>query len=139
MEVSIWRLRVPNRVKSLMWRAGTNSLPTQANFVKRKILNDTLCQECNFYAEDTTHALWSCPKLNDTWKVHFGQLKADKVHCASFLEIIDGASLVKTSFELFALTVSAIWIRRNKVRLGETTLPLGQISASAYDALQEFQ
>ena len=84
------------------------------------------------------HAIWSCPKLNDTWKVHFGQMKADTVHCASFLEVIDKASLVKTSFELFAMTVSAIWTRHNKVQLGETTLPLGQIPASAYDALQEF-
>ena len=26
---AIWHMRVPNRVKSLVWRAGTNSLPTQ--------------------------------------------------------------------------------------------------------------
>ena len=82
------------------------------------------------------HALWSCSKLNDMWKVHFGQLKADTVHCATFLEVIDSASLVKTSFELFAMMVTTIWMRRNKVRLGETALPLGQIPSSAYDALQ---
>ena len=108
-----------------MWRAGNNSLPTRANLVKRKVLDDALCQECKLYAEDTLQAIWSCPKLIDTWKVHFDQLKVDAVHCASYLEVIDRASLVKTSFELFAMTVSAIWMRRNKIWLGETELPLG--------------
>ena len=132
---SIWRLRVPNWVKSLMWRVRTNSLPTQANLVKKQVLNDDLCQECKLYSEDTMHALWSCPKLNDACKVHFGQLKADTVHCAYFLEVINSASLVKSSFELFEIMVSAIWMWRNKVLLGETALPLGQIPSSAYDAL----
>ena len=115
---SIWSLRVPNRVKSLMWRVGTNSIPTRANLVKRQVLNDALCQECKLHSKDTMHALWSCPKLNDAWKVHFNQLQAATVHSVSFLEIIDSASLEKTSFDLFAMMVSAIWIRRNKVRVG---------------------
>ncbi|XP_030939879.1 uncharacterized protein LOC115964767 [Quercus lobata] len=85
------------------------------------------------------HALWSCPKLNDTWKVHFGQLKADTVHCTSFLKVIDRALLVTTSFGLFAMVVSAIWMWHNKVHLGEMALPLGQIPSSTYDAFQEFQ
>ena len=118
-----------------MWRAGNDSVPTRANLVKRKVLDDALCQECKLHAEDTLHAVRSCPKLIDTWNVHFSQLKADAVQCASFLEVIDRASLVKTSFELFAMTVSAIWMQRNKVRLGETAFPLGQIPASAFAAL----
>ena len=136
---AIWSLRVPNRFKSLLWRAGNDSVPTQANLVKRKVLDDALCQECKLHAENTLHAIWSCPKLINTWNVHFTQLKADTVQCASFLEVIDRASLVKTSFELFAMAISAIWMWRNKVRLGETTLPLGQIPASAFAVLQEFQ
>ena len=107
--------------------------------VKRKVLDDALCQECKLHAEDTLHAVWSCPKLINTWNVHFTQLKADTVLCASFLEVIDRASLVKTSFKLFAMAIFAIWMWRNKVRLGETALPLGQIPALAFAALQEFQ
>ena len=54
---SIWSLRVPNWVKFLMWRAGTNSIPMQASLVKRQVLNDALCQECKLHTEDTMHAL----------------------------------------------------------------------------------
>ena len=121
----IWSLRVPNRVKSLMWRAGTNSIPMRANLVKRQVLNDALCQECKLHAEDTMHVLWFCLKLNNAWKVHFNQLQVGTVHNVSFLEIIDRASLEKTSFDLFAMMVSAIWMRHNKVRLGKAAVPLG--------------
>ena len=136
---AIWRLQVPNRVKNLLWRAGNNSLPTRANLVRRRVLDDALCPECKLNAEDTLHAVWSCPKLVDTWKVHFVQLQATTTHCASFLNVIDRASLEKNSFELFAMTVSAIWMRRNKLRLGEKSIPLGQVPASSFDALKEFQ
>ena len=37
------------------------------------------------------------------------------------------------------MTVSAIWMRRNKLRLGEKSIPLGQVPASAFDALKEVQ
>nr|POE89085.1 hypothetical protein CFP56_76486 [Quercus suber] len=75
---SIWGLRVLNRVKSLLWRAETNSLPTQANLVKRHVLDDALCQECKLHLEDVMHAFWSCLNLNDAWRVHFEKLK---MHC----------------------------------------------------------
>nr|POE68086.1 hypothetical protein CFP56_19740 [Quercus suber] len=104
--------------------AGTNSLPTRANLVRRHVLDDALCQECKLHSEDVMHALWSCPNLNDVWRVHFEKLKADTVQISSFLEIIDSASLEKTSFDLFAITISVIWMCRNKVRVGETALPL---------------
>ena len=53
--------------------------------------------------------------------------------------MIDRASLEKNSFEFFAMIVSAIKMRRNKLRLGEKSIPLGQVPASAFDALKEFQ
>ena len=43
---AIWRMQVPNRVKSLVWRAGRNALPTRMNLVCRHILTDVMCPEC---------------------------------------------------------------------------------------------
>ena len=43
---AMWRLHVPNRVKSLVWRAGTNSLPTRVNLVQRQILTEAVCLDC---------------------------------------------------------------------------------------------
>ena len=39
----IWSLKVPNRVKTLIWRAGTNSLPSKANLMKRKVVCNDFC------------------------------------------------------------------------------------------------
>nr|POE57414.1 hypothetical protein CFP56_06014 [Quercus suber] len=36
----IWKLKVPNCVRNLLWHAGNDSLPTKANLLKRKFLDD---------------------------------------------------------------------------------------------------
>lgn len=42
----IWKFSIPNRTKTLMWRAISDALPTQVNLVKRKVLTDATCQLC---------------------------------------------------------------------------------------------
>nr|POF17278.1 protein free1 [Quercus suber] len=68
---AIWKLQVQNRIKLLMWRAGSDSLPTKVNLTKRMLLTETTCTQCNQGPEDTLHALWTCPQLYEgfgrTW------------------------------------------------------------------------
>ena len=45
----IWGLEVPNKVKNLIWRACTNSLPTKVNLARRKITSDSLCDICRVH------------------------------------------------------------------------------------------
>ena len=56
----------------------------------------------------------------------------------SFLSVIRLAQQNKMRFDLFAWTVSLIWLRRNKVCLGEDVDLLSRIPSMASDALQEF-
>nr|POE67708.1 putative ribonuclease h protein [Quercus suber] len=67
----IWSLRTPNRVKSLLWRAGLDALPSRVNLRKRKILTNDTCPQCNLAGETSLHALWSCPCLSPIWLAHF--------------------------------------------------------------------
>ena len=53
----IWKLHVPNRIRTLLWRACCNSLPSKVNLVHRKILQDATCHHCNLEPESTIHAL----------------------------------------------------------------------------------
>ena len=112
---------------------------TRVNLVQRKIFTEDVCPDCKAQPEDTMHALWSCPVLQDMWKVQFSKLMSDTGTCSNFLEILKHALTEKSSFDLLAMTISVVWQRRNKVRVGETVLPLSQPPAKAYDALQEFQ
>ncbi|XP_075670266.1 uncharacterized protein LOC142640041 [Castanea sativa] len=75
----VWGLRVPNRVKTVLWRAGSDALPSRANLKKRKIINEDLCPGCNLESETTHHALWLCPALSSVWEVRWTPLPRDWV------------------------------------------------------------
>ena len=42
----IWKMRIPNKIKNLCWRAYPESLPTLANLHRRKVLTSPLCSSC---------------------------------------------------------------------------------------------
>ena len=111
----IWSLQIPNRVKTLMWRAGSDALPTKVNLRKRRLLIDDSCPHCNLDKETSLHALWSCPSLNSIWKVHFGWLIKEAVNYTSLLDIIQLCQEKSNRSELFAITASMIWSHRNQI------------------------
>ncbi|XP_075668946.1 uncharacterized protein LOC142638766 [Castanea sativa] len=84
----VWRLQVPNRIKTLLWRAGFDSLPSKANLKKRKILNEDLCPGCKLKSESTFHALWSCTEHSPIWDTKFAWLRRETRNCESMLEVI---------------------------------------------------
>ncbi|KAL0009992.1 hypothetical protein SO802_005100 [Lithocarpus litseifolius] len=135
----LWKLKTPSRIKTLLWRANADALPTRANLVKRKVLSDPTCQACGAAQESTLHALWSCPKLSEVWSVHFSKLRSEARNCSSFLEVFQMCLEKSHPSDLFAMIVYLIWFRRNKLRVGETVADLKLINSMAKDALLEFQ
>ena len=53
----LWKMRTPNRTKTLMWHANLDALPTRVNLVKRKVLTNPTCQVYGVEQESTLHAL----------------------------------------------------------------------------------
>ena len=135
---AIWSMWVPNRVQTLVWRMGTNSLPTKFNLVRRKVLNEDVCSECKAQPEDMMHALWTCPILEDMWTVSFSRLMANTGTCFNFIEILEQASTDKFTLKLFAMTVSEVWQCRNRARVGELMVSLNMLPPKALDALHKF-
>ena len=122
-----------------MWWAISEALPTHANLVKRKVLNDATCQICGLEVESTLHALWSCPKLNAVWACHFGQLRDDAKECSTFRELFQVCLEKGPLTDLFAMVSSHVWLRRNKLRLGKPVADLRLLNSLASKALLEFQ
>jgi len=114
----LWNLNTPNRIKTLLWRAISNALPTRANLVKRKVLTNPTCQACGVAPESTLHAFWSCPKLIGVWSVHFSLLGNEARECSSFWDVFHLCLERSHPSELFAMIAYQIWFRRNKLRLG---------------------
>ena len=72
------------------------------------------------------------------WQVLFPEFVIASCSCTSFLSVIQLAQQQGRRFDLFAWTVSIIWLRRNKVRLGEDATPIARIPPMACNALQEY-
>ena len=53
----IWGARVPAKIKSFLWRACHDSLPTNLGLFQRKVLPNPLCGLCHSQREDSFHAL----------------------------------------------------------------------------------
>nr|POE60401.1 putative ribonuclease h protein [Quercus suber] len=115
----LWKLRIPNRTKTLLWRAASDALPSLVNLMKRKVLSDASCQVCGLEQETALHALWGCPKLEMVWDLHFGPLRNDAKDCLNFLEVVQVCMEKGHPTELMAMITSQIWLRRNKLRIDE--------------------
>ena len=135
----VWGLCVPNRVKTLLWRAGSNSLPSLENLNKRKIALDDLCPGCKLKGESTLHALWSCLAIASAWTSKFDWLRDKTSSCLSMLDVIQCCQGHCDRLDLFAMILAQLWTRRNKLRSGEVAAPMSKIVGLATDGLQEFQ
>ena len=63
----VWQMQAPPKIKKFLWRACHNVLPTKQALMRRKILEDSICERCKMVVEDSVHALWSCLELDVVW------------------------------------------------------------------------
>ncbi|KAF7827295.1 putative ribonuclease H protein At1g65750 family [Senna tora] len=63
----VWRLRVPQRVRSCLWLCGHNKLLTNAERVRRGMTGVASCSRCGGVYEDVIHAISDCPKAKHLW------------------------------------------------------------------------
>ncbi|XP_041009493.1 uncharacterized protein LOC121253558 [Juglans microcarpa x Juglans regia] len=61
----IWKLNIPNAAKVFIWRAYLESLPTNANIFKRKMVDSPNCPICLREQESINHVLWDFPTAKD--------------------------------------------------------------------------
>lgn len=56
----LWNLRIPNKVKSFLWRASTHCLPSKDMLRTKRIQIDPKCPVCNLSDETIIHTLVNC-------------------------------------------------------------------------------
>ncbi|XP_030964645.1 uncharacterized protein LOC115985893 [Quercus lobata] len=138
----IWRLRVPNKIRSFTWRACRNILPTKANLFRRKITPDSICEVCGNFEETTSHVLWHCHRAKEVWK-EVG-LDTDKVmdKCPEFIDLVWYARNVKQWTEedigLMVMTAWGIWTNRNEVRHGKNRKPAAVLAKWTKSYLEDY-
>ena len=64
---TLWKLKIPNKIKVFGWRTCHDILPTRLNLTKRRIISDNRFPICCRCLESTIHALWECAAAQDVW------------------------------------------------------------------------
>nr|XP_023877746.1 uncharacterized protein LOC111990191 [Quercus suber] len=134
----IWRLSMPNKVKNFLWRACREALPLKMNLVRRKVIEEDVCNHCNLKAEDGFHALWDCSALSAIWETDIMWLFCRSKRFSNFYELTRFVLESDRRPELFALITWTIWFRRNQLRTSNKAFLLSQVVPSAMHMLQEF-
>ena len=55
-----WKMKVPNKIKVIGWRACQNAMPTRENLACCKVVEDGWCEACKLESESVAHVLWQC-------------------------------------------------------------------------------
>lgn len=69
----MWKVRVPPKVKHMLWRATTNCLPTKSLLRSRHVSVDEICPLCKVQRETVVHCLINCTFAQSCWNVILGE------------------------------------------------------------------
>ncbi|KAF7844636.1 putative RNA-directed DNA polymerase [Senna tora] len=64
---SVWKLSVPQRVRSFMWLCAHDKLLTNVERCRRQMSDSAVCDRCGSNCEDLIHALRDCSVIKDVW------------------------------------------------------------------------
>lgn len=71
----VWSLNIPPKVRSFIWRAYSNILPTRENLHRRRVKVEPRCELCCQQPESTSHLLWECPFARNVWALSRGKIQ----------------------------------------------------------------
>uniref|UniRef100_A0A803PCL7 Uncharacterized protein n=1 Tax=Cannabis sativa TaxID=3483 RepID=A0A803PCL7_CANSA len=64
----IWSLKIPPKVKEMLWRTLSNCLPTRVQLIHRRVHIDLACPRCNREAETSAHCIVGCNFAAACWR-----------------------------------------------------------------------
>lgn len=117
---TIWKLKVPNKIRNFWWRACRNSLATKENLVRRKCGRSKVCPVCLQFDESIEHLLFKCQWTRAVW---FGCNVNLDVNCESNSSILKWTSHIldsrpveeaKSLLERVVFIAWYIWKSRNE-------------------------
>lgn len=84
----LWQVNVLHKVRHFTWRACKNILPTKDNLVKRKVLIESCCDECQANVESSSHLFWDCPRAREIWSMSNLIPVRHNFHFNSFMDFL---------------------------------------------------
>nr|GMD94356.1 putative ribonuclease H-like domain, reverse transcriptase zinc-binding domain-containing protein [Ipomoea batatas] len=111
----LWNLPLPPKVKSLIWQACTDSIPTAVNLATRRVNCPQTCVLCEKELETTAHIFIYCDVARECWR-NLSSISLDpNLEMAEWL----GKNLVSMETVSICLLLTTCWklwqIRNNKL------------------------
>nr|XP_023915837.1 uncharacterized protein LOC112027396 [Quercus suber] len=137
---AIWKIRVHNKILHFIWSTVKDSLTTKQNLKSRHVSVDDICDGCGDHVESIMHCLWLCDQAKFVWRSDPGfsflfQKEFWSVHDL-LEEVFNNGSGFRVA--LFATGAWCLWQRRNRVRKGQPSWQLHEISEQALALVHEF-
>ena len=85
----LWKIRVPERLRMLLWRIGPDAIPTKDNMIKRFESIDPTCPLCCQDIESTCHVFFNCPVAKAIWLTSCWGFRASDHQISSCEDIIN--------------------------------------------------
>ena len=98
----LWKLKAPERIKMLLWRVGTNSLPTKDNLLIRMEVVNPWCILCNQEPESAGHLFFNYPAARAIWFAFCWGYRLDQTPLNSHSNIISLILNPPEAWRLFA-------------------------------------
>ena len=109
----IWKLKVPPKVKNLVWRMCWGCLPTRVRLLDKGVQCPTNCVSCPSHHEDLAHVFFNCPFVVKVWQMTglWGAIQ----HALSYTtSATDTIFLLSIEFnQQLSSTFWSIWKHRN--------------------------
>ena len=139
----IWSIPVLHKIQHFAWRACCDALPTKSNLLRRKVIQEDICESCREATETVGHVLWSCPKAKEVWECSKLVIGWNGGTNQTFQDLMWELLINGDAGEdkvAYAVTIAwALWHNRNEVRYGGVRKSGQQISSWASDYLREYR
>ena len=140
---SIWRLKIPPKIKHFAWRVAQGILATKSNLAKRKITSDGICELCGVNEETVCHLLWTCDHAKEVWSNSKFALPFKILPQWNFLDILEKLQGCDHSrpgqMEQFITVCWGIWKNRNDLRMGGKGKAGRTVLRNALHLMEEFR
>jgi ribonuclease HI len=140
---NIWRLKIPPKVKHLIWRMCRGCLPTRVRLQDKGVVCPTNCASCSHAYEDLNHLLFECPFAIQVWTsagiwydIQQASINSDSAVDMIFYLLQNSTTNVQ---QIFAATCWSLWKHRNLKIWDDVTEVSAQVVDRARQMIEDWQ
>ena len=139
----LWSCNILHKIRHFAWRACKDVLPTKENLVRRKVLLDSVCDECQMEDESSGHLFWRCQRAREVWCTSSLFLGSVEHHFDSFMDLLWHVVMIAqwdhSGVEHLIVIAWALWSNQNEHRHGGAKKSAQAVVQGALEYLVAYQ